>query len=42
MAIFLLFGAAGCRSFDFYAKTLMAPVPGEYGAAAGDVDDFPA
>jgi len=28
MVICFLFGAAGCRSFDFYAKTLMPPVPG--------------
>ncbi len=28
MAICLLFGTGGCRSFDFYAKSLMSPVPG--------------
>ncbi|MGA2797814.1 MAG: polysaccharide biosynthesis/export family protein, partial [Thermoguttaceae bacterium] len=28
MVTCFLFGAAGCRSFDFYAKTLMSPVPG--------------
>ncbi len=28
MIICLLFGTMGCRSFDFYAKSLMSPVPG--------------
>jgi polysaccharide biosynthesis/export protein len=28
MVICFLFVAAGCRSFDFYAKSLMSPVPG--------------
>jgi polysaccharide biosynthesis/export protein len=28
MMICFLFGTMGCRAFDFYAKTLMSPVPG--------------
>jgi polysaccharide biosynthesis/export protein len=28
MMICFLFGTAGCRSFDFYAKSLMSPLPG--------------